>query len=227
MPPGPASLCQYFWFSEARNKEASFCFLVCYHFLCLFGWTTEQKHQMWPEECQQSLATRMWANLEEACVLSEANFRLKLRFLHEHQFQHLTPQKTLFISDIFLSHLSPHTAAKIPPLWCLKFKHVAEFLLKNSQGQSMLSAGLSHFWRRNGMVRNSSITHHPNCAYLEVESVGAKESLLWKQALCWWERQKRAREQCRAHLKAETIQWWTECSHWLVDSTRAECRERP
>lgn len=54
----------------------------------------------------------------------------------------------------------------------------------------MHSAGWSLYRRRNGMMRNSSIKHrHPNCAYLEVESVGAKESLLWKQALCQQESQ--------------------------------------
>lgn len=109
VPPGPASLCHYSWFSETRNKEASFCFLLCYHFLCLFGWTTEQKHQMWPEECQQSLATRMWANLEEACVLSKANFRLKLRSLHEHQFQHFTPKNTFYCPQISSCPTFHHT----------------------------------------------------------------------------------------------------------------------
>lgn len=81
------------------------------------------------------------------------------------------------------------------------------------------------------MVRNSSITHdHPNCAYLEVESVGAKESLLWKQASCWREsqierEQERERERCRAYLKAETTQWWTQCFHQLVHRIQTECRE--
>lgn len=33
------------------------------------------------------------------------------------------------------------------------------------------------------MMRNSSVKHrHPSSAYLDVESVGARESLLWKQA---------------------------------------------
>lgn len=83
------------------------------------------------------------------------------------------------------------TSLNVKPLWYPEFEHdITGFLLKNSQGQSMLSTGLSLFRRRNGMVRNSSITHHhPNCAYLEVESVRAKESLLWKQALCWRESQ--------------------------------------
>lgn len=228
MPPGPASLCQYSWFSETRNKEASFCFLACYHFLCLFGWTTEQKHQMWPEECQQSLAARMWANLEAACVLSKANFRLKLRFLHEHQFQHFTPKNTFYCPQISSCPTFHHTQLQKSHLTGVSNLNM---MLPNSYWKTVkdnqcFPQDYPTFEERNGMVRNSSITHHPNCAYLEVESVGAKESLLWKQALCWRERQKRAREQSRAHLKAETIQWWTECPHWLVDSTRAECRER-
>lgn len=81
-------------------------------------------------------------------------------------------------------------------------------------------------------MRNSSITH-PNCAYLEVESVGAKESLLWKQALCWQASQtERERERAMQGIfksRSDTMVdrmfslWW-EHSLWLVDSARTESR---
>lgn len=63
--------------------------------------------------------------------------------------------------------------------------------LTDGRGRWMYSAGLPLFRRQNGVMRNFSIKyHHPNCTYLEVESVGARESSLWKQALCQTERER-------------------------------------
>lgn len=65
----------------------------------------------------------------------------------------------------------------------------------------MLSSGLSLFRRRNGMVRNSSITHHPNCAYLEVEC-GSKGVIAMETSIMLTREpdRKRARKSDAGHI---------------------------
>lgn len=98
----------------------------------------------------------------------------------------------------------------------------------------MYSAGLPLFRRQIGMMRNVSIKyHHPNCTYLEVESVGARESLLWKQALCQTERERTRAWCCQAPAQnvegemrrfwKQRWQEWEECSPQLGHSTWTEC----
>lgn len=64
-------------------------------------------------------------------------------------------------------------------------RSIIENLSVPSQGQlTYMPARISLFGRGTVMMRNSSVKHcHPGSAYLEVESVGAWESLLWKQAI--------------------------------------------
>lgn len=64
-------------------------------------------------------------------------------------------------------------------------RSIIENLSAPSQGQlTYMPARISPFGRGTVMMRNSSVKHcHPGSAYLEVESVGAWESLLWKQAI--------------------------------------------